>query len=63
MFVTKVTGTSGQRTVNNIYIASHSSHTNSAYQALTTYVPAGYTASSCYAETHILGGKYPVVQP
>lgn len=62
MFVTKVVGTTGQRTVSDIYVAAHSEPTNCAREALTSYIPA-YTASASYAETHFVGGKYPVTQP
>lgn len=59
MFVTKVTGTSGLRTTSNIYIAAHTSATNSAYMALTDY--ASYS-SSYYSTARVVSGYYSVSQ-
>lgn len=56
MFVTKVTGTFGNRTKDNIMIAAHSSATNSAYQSLSSYT--SYSAS-CFARSYISAGYYP----
>jgi len=61
MFVTQVTGTSGLRTKSNISIAAHTSNTNSAYMALTSYDP-NYSASQ-YMRAQIVNGYYGVVQP
>ncbi len=61
MFITKVNGTSGSRTVNNIFIAAHSDPTETAYQALSEY--CGNLTSKSFARIHITGGYYPSKQP
>ena len=60
MFVTAVTGSHGNQTSSSIKIAAHSSHTNSAYQVLSTYTSR---PASAFARAAIWGGWYTVPQP
>lgn len=56
MVVTNVTGSSGSRNPNNIFISAHNSQTSSAYQALTDYLNK---SKSHFATARIYGGYYP----
>lgn len=60
MFVTEVTGELGERTPSNIKIAAHTSATNSAYQALTSYTSM---PSSAFARIVVNYGHYSTEQP
>jgi len=61
MFVTDATGTVGYRTKSDLKIAAHNNPTNTAYDALTSYAPPGYTDS--YFATSVIGwGYYDVAQ-
>lgn len=61
MFVTDATGTVGSRTKSNLKVAAHNSSTSTAYEALTSYAPSGYT-DSYFATTVIGWGYYDVAQ-
>lgn len=59
MFITDVTGTSGNRSMSNIKIAAHTAHTNSAKQLLSEYMAShsGITSAN-FLRITISGGRY-----
>lgn len=60
MFVTDVSGYPGQRTMQDVKIAAHTSRTTSAYQTLAEYV--GSTPIQNFGRVYIYGGHYPFPQ-
>lgn len=61
MVVTKVSGTSGSRTINNIYICAHNDPTDFASEPLVDYAYSGMTGQY-FANCRIFGGYYNVAQ-
>lgn len=58
MFVTDVTGTSGQRTKTDVMVAAHTSATDTAYQTLAEYDDSAPISVSYFARAVIFGGYY-----
>lgn len=61
MMVTQVTGTSGSRSLSDIFIAAHNNPTNSAYEPLVQYAP-GHSTETYWSTARILGGQYDAAQ-
>lgn len=60
MFITKVTGTYNNRTIQDIFIAAHNDPTTSAYEPLTQY--EGYKTAEHYSDCYVEWGDYSVPQ-
>lgn len=61
MFVSDVTGTKGQRTMENIFVCAHTADTSYASEPLVDYAPC-YMDSSYFANERISSAYYPEAQ-
>ncbi|EHQ90124.1 amidase domain-containing protein [Desulfosporosinus youngiae] len=60
MFVTQVSGTSGSRTKDQVKVAAHTKHSNTAYEVLSQYTPQSIGS---FGRDVIWSGNYTAAQP